>query len=35
MPSLESPHVSRVAGVFQTVLVALEEKLEEEPEIKE
>ena len=34
MSSLESPHVSRVAGVFQTVLVALQEELEEEPERK-
>ena len=31
MSSLESPHVPRVAGVLQAVLVALEEKLEEEP----
>ena len=27
---LEAPHVPRVAGVFQTVLVALQEELEEE-----
>lgn len=27
---LESPHVSRVSGIFQTVLIALEEKLQEE-----
>ena len=33
--SLESPHVTRVAGVFQTVLVALQEELEEEPERRE
>ena len=31
---LEAPHVSGVAGVFQTVLVALQEELEEESERK-
>ena len=30
-PHLKPPHVARVAGVFQTVLVALQEKLEKEP----
>ena len=31
---LEAPHVAGVAGVFQTVLVALQEELEEESERK-
>ena len=31
MSSLEAPHVARVAGVLQAVLVALQEELEEEP----
>ena len=30
---LEPPHVSRVAGIFQAVLVTLQEKFQEEPEM--
>lgn len=29
---LEAPHVPRIAGVLQAVLIALEEEFEEEPE---
>lgn len=31
---LKSSHIPRVSSVFQTVLVAFEEELEEEPETK-